>query len=171
MCVLYLHFIISFYFMYEIILYLKFQAYFPRSPSMGSSVGGARKDDTISVVSSNLILQRLWRPPKTVFTSPDATYNRKFLEVSFHLGHVTALCAHPTRPKARGLTQHGGPYRTVPLAVDRRCPAASWCGFKLLLYNKCTQPSVMSYGNKGRHCVVFQFTHALSLFCTHPSPH
>ncbi len=38
MCVLYLNIIISFYFMTEIILFLKLQAYFPRSSSMGSSV-------------------------------------------------------------------------------------------------------------------------------------
>ncbi len=76
---------------------------------------------------------------------------------------VLVLCS-AMRPKARGLTQHGGP-ESDPAGVilyavdgpyhlsfpycngcpDRSCPAASWWNFQLLLYSKCTQPSVMSY--------------------------
>ncbi len=74
----------------------------------------------------------------------------------------------PMRPKARELVQHGGPPgeewpgrcdfacdgRAVPPAFsvpyrtgcpDRSCPAVRCRNFHLLLYTKCTQPSVMSY--------------------------
>jgi hypothetical protein len=34
------------------------------------------------------------------------------------------------------------------------CPAASWWSLQLLLYGKCTQPSVMSYVTQGRHGLV-----------------
>jgi hypothetical protein len=82
------------------------------------------------------------------------------------------------RPKARGLSQHGGPpgwqeesdpagvilyvmdgpYR-LPFAYrtgcpDRSYPAACWWNFQLLLYSKCTQPSVMTYITQGRHNLV-----------------
>jgi hypothetical protein len=74
------------------------------------------------------------------------------------------------RPKARGLAQHGSPtgwleesdpagvilnvmdwpYRLpfpyrYTVCPDRSCPAASRWNFQLLLYIKCTQPSVVSY--------------------------
>jgi hypothetical protein len=78
------------------------------------------------------------------------------------------------RPKPRVLAQHGGlpgwleesalasviiyvmdgpyrlpfPYRTG--CPDRSCPTASSWNFQLLLYIKCTQPSVMSYVTQGR---------------------
>jgi hypothetical protein len=79
------------------------------------------------------------------------------------------------RPNARGLVQHGGPLgwleESVPAGVilyvmdgpyrllfpnhtgcpDRSCPAVSWWNFKLLLYSRCTQPSLMSYITQGRH--------------------
>ncbi len=72
------------------------------------------------------------------------------------------------RPNARELVQRGGPpgwgdsgpagvilyvmdgpYR-LPFPYltdcpDRSCPAASRWNFQLLLYSKCTQPSVISY--------------------------
>ncbi len=78
----------------------------------------------------------------------------------------------PIRPKARGLAQHGVPpgwlEESDPTGVilyvmdgphrlsfsyrkgcpDRSCPAASCWNFQLMLYSKCTQPSVVSYARK-----------------------
>jgi hypothetical protein len=84
------------------------------------------------------------------------------------------------RPKARGMSQHGGPpgwmeesdpagvilyvvdgtlrlplpYRTG--CPERSCLAACWWNFQLLLYSKWTQPSVMSYSyiTQERHALV-----------------
>ncbi len=94
------------------------------------------------------------------------------------VGVRRAHCTLTVRPKARGLAQHGGPpgwleesepagvilfvmdgprrlpflYRTG--CPERSCPAASSWNFQLLLYSKCTQPSVMSYFTQGRHGLV-----------------
>ncbi len=37
------------------------------------------------------------------------------------------------------------PFPCLTDCPDKSCPAASWGNFQLLLYSKCTQPSVMSY--------------------------
>jgi hypothetical protein len=81
------------------------------------------------------------------------------------------------RPKARGLAQHDGPpswleesdpadvifylmdrpyrlpflYRT---GCPDRLPSCDLRNVQLLLYGKCTQPSVMSYVMQGRHGLV-----------------
>jgi hypothetical protein len=80
MCVLYLHFIISFYFMSEIILYLNLQAYFPRSPSMGSNVRGVEPVKTTqkSVVSSNLFPQWLTFPETGIHIAGCYVYPENF---------------------------------------------------------------------------------------------
>ncbi len=41
------------------------------------------------------------------------------------------------------------PYRMV--ALTGAAQLASWWNFQLLLYSKCTKPSVMSYVTQGRH--------------------
>jgi hypothetical protein len=82
--------------------------------------------------------------------------------------------------KAKGLAEYGGPpgrlkesdpagvilyvmdgpYR-LPFPYHTGCldgcyPAARLWNFHLLLYSKCTQPSVMSYVTQGRHGLVLQ---------------
>jgi hypothetical protein len=45
-------------------------------------------------------------------------------------------------------------FRTVPVDMTGAGPATSWWNYQLLLYNKCTQPSVMIYVTQGRHGLV-----------------
>ncbi len=75
----------------------------------------------------------------------------------------------PMRPKARGLGQYGGPpgwleesdpagvildVMDVPYRHNGCTDALCELNFQLLLYSKCTQPSVMSYVTKGMHGLV-----------------
>ncbi len=79
------------------------------------------------------------------------------------------------RPKARGLTPYvgppgkleesdpvglilyvmEGPYRLpfeyITGCLDISCPAASLLNFQLVLFTKCTQPSVMGYVTQGKN--------------------
>ncbi len=50
-------------------------------------------------------------------------------------------------------------------AANRHAPA-SWWNFQLLLYSKCTQPSVMNYVTQGRHGLVLYSTLGFSLRVT-----
>ena len=99
------------------------------------------------------------------------------------------ICWHQWSQKARGLAQHGGPpgwleysdpagvilyvtdgpycllfpHHSCNGCPDRSCPAASWWNFQLLLFSKCTQPSVMSYTSCKEGMAWYSSTHAFYL--------
>ncbi len=55
-------------------------------------------------------------------------------------------------------------YHTIP-ALTGAAQLASWWNFQLLLlYSKCTQPSVTSCVTLGRHGLLLYYTHAVSLY-------
>ncbi len=118
--------------------------------------------------STRVVFVHRWSPSSTILVHSTQ-------ECSSRVDEGESL---PMRPKARGLAQHGGPPgwrgvtrqvwfctwwtgRTIDLpfpyrtrCLYRSCPIARWWNFQLLLYSKCTQPSVMSYAMQGRHDLV-----------------